>query len=107
MLTIYAADGTQNGDMTQPSVWPALSPLLVLNNLMCFDQLQGAAPNDTTGGPHAFRRQCACGGTDVLRWTGRVTGWGTLSFKGVVQFTPTGEGAGEFYGACPLHQNRH
>lgn len=89
-LMVSAADGSMhNGDMTDSTVWPALSRPLVLDNLGISDSLQGAGGFST--------------GTDATPSGGNVTGemmpafqrqvpsLGTVTFDQVIQFGPNGE----------------
>jgi len=86
---IFSANGSAAGDMTDASVWPALSRPLVLQNLRIFDSLQGSLPVDTRNDvtPLGANVQGA-----VMSPLKRATpGLGLMDFTGVIQFSPTGE----------------
>jgi prepilin-type N-terminal cleavage/methylation domain-containing protein len=87
-LPIYSANGSASGDMTQPNEWPALSKPLVMDDLKVFDSMQSSSPVNTASDvtPMGSNLQ----GT-FMAPISRQVGNRTLTFKGVIQFSPTGE----------------
>lgn len=88
-LPIYSANGSASGDMAQPSEWPALSKPLVMDDLKVFDSMQGSAPVNTTSDVTPMGSNVL--GTVMAPVSRQVGARGTLSFTGVIQFSPAGE----------------
>lgn len=88
-LPVYAANGTSAGDMAQSVDWPALSKPLVLDDLKIFDALEGSSPVDTSADVTPMGSNVQ--GAKMAEVARQVPGRGTLTFSGVIQFSPTGE----------------
>lgn len=86
---VYSADGTEGGDITKAQEWPALDKPLILDDLLMYNQLQGAAPNNTANDvtPMGDNAQ----GALAVPLSRELPGQGQVQFTGQIQFTPSGE----------------
>ncbi len=95
-LTIYSADGTYLTDTTttlaqadqaamqNSATWPALGTLVVLDNELPFNTLQGSLPDTSADVTPAAN-------TAMLPVKRALSGRGTMTFTQAIQFTATGE----------------
>lgn len=88
-LPIYSANGSASGDMAQATEWPALSRPLVLDDLKVFDSMEASSPVNTSGDVTPMGSNVK--GTRMSPVSRQVGNRGTLSFSGVIQFSPAGE----------------
>lgn len=88
-MMVYSADGTTVGDLADVQAWPVLDKPLVMEDLLVFDQLQGAAPNSTAADVTPMGENTQ--GAMAVPITRELPGAGTVDFTGMIQFTPSGE----------------
>jgi prepilin-type N-terminal cleavage/methylation domain-containing protein len=87
VLSICPSDGSLNADsssaMADPIQWPQVSKPLLLDNFCIYNSLNATAP-DTSNDPTPSN-------TDIQSVSRTLAGVGTVSFKALIQFNPTGE----------------
>lgn len=89
-LVIRSADGTSaDQDMSDPSLWPALSRPLVLDNLGISDGVQGAGRYSTAADATPSGENI--GGVAMPSFQRKVSSLGQVTFDQVIQFGPSGE----------------
>jgi type II secretory pathway pseudopilin PulG len=86
---IYSANGSALGDMSLTDAWPSLGKPLVLDNLRVFDTMEGATPLNTSSDVTPMGSNVQ--GAFMSPVSRHTPGKGTLSYTGVIQFSPTGE----------------
>jgi len=93
ILSLYSADGTLSAgsatpaasDMANPTMWPALGKALSLDNLSIYDVINGASPDTSNDIPPSQT-------LSSITFSRRVAA-DTPTFKGIIQYSPSGEAA--------------
>jgi prepilin-type N-terminal cleavage/methylation domain-containing protein len=89
VTTLYSSDGSDGGDMSQSSDWPALGKSVLIDDMLVFDSLDATVPNTGNDATPAGKNVT---GTPIASFDRRLPGVssGQVTYTAVIQFSPNG-----------------